>query len=196
MPFEPLPSSRLPRRVFLLMPIAFGGMVALFYRQERTLPEAAQGGLGPPVPLVLFSTSGVCQGTRQVQKLLLTEAEWHRQLTSLEYAITRQGGTELAFTNRYWNHHGLGLYRCVCCGNALFRSQDKFNSGTGWPSFSAPIAPENVDTRMDKSLGLQRREVLCRKCDAHLGHVFDDGPPPSGARYCVNSIALRFTASV
>jgi peptide-methionine (R)-S-oxide reductase len=194
MPFEPLRSDPLPRRAFLITPIAFAGLAALCYRRERTLPDAAQEGSGPEIPLTLFSKSGTCQAVRRIRKLVLTDVEWRRQLTPEEYAITRQGGTEFAFTNRYWNHHRPGLYRCVCCGNALFRSQDKFDSGTGWPSFCAPMAPGNIYTRVDASLGLYRKEVLCRKCDAHLGHVFDDGPPPSGARYCLNSTALRFIA--
>ena len=104
-----------------------------------------------------------------------------------------QGWDRTVFTGRYWNNHEPGLYRCICCGNALFRSNEKFESGTGWPSFWAPIAKENIRTETDSSLAFQTRtEVLCRKCDAHLGHVFEDGPPPTHLRYCMNSVSLRF----
>jgi peptide-methionine (R)-S-oxide reductase len=146
------------------------------------------------VVIVEFTDAGEQLKKEIVPKVIKTEVEWQKQLSQSAFRITRHAGTELAFSGKLWSRHEKGIYRCICCGNALFSSDTKFDSGTGWPSFWAPIASENIRASRDSSLGMIRTAVSCAECDAHLGHVFDDGPPPTHLRYCMNSESLRFIA--
>jgi peptide-methionine (R)-S-oxide reductase len=186
--------QRPSRRAFLITSASACGALAFWSVQRPGSASAASGGSTPAgmVTIVEFAGNGKKTGKVVVPRVVKTNAEWQQLLSPISYQIARQAGTERPYTGDTWNLHDRGLYRCVCCDTAVFNSDTKFESGTGWPSFWEPIAKENVVETTDRSLGMERTAVSCRLCDAHLGHVFDDGPQPTGLRYCMNSASMHF----
>ncbi len=190
--------SALPRRTFPTAAIAGSAGLAywLITRHDPTSSEAA----APPIPktvnIVEFSDAGARKEKVSVSTIVKTDAEWRKELSADSYEITRHEGTERPYTNENPNNHAKGIFRCICCDTALFDAATKFDSGTGWPSFYQPIAKENIIEEIDSTLGMTRTKISCRRCEAHLGHVFDDGPPPTGLRYCMNAVAMRFAKVV
>jgi len=188
-------STKVKRRTFLVTSVSAVVGLALWSLRKPRLAEATSSKEAvQEVTIVEFSDSGERLKKAQVPKVVKTEDEWRKQLAPGAFDITRHADTEIAYSGKYWNLHDKGLYRCICCDNALFSSETKFESGTGWPSFWDVIAIENMRSTRDTTYGMVRTAASCTECNAHLGHVFDDGPEPTHLRYCMNSASLRFVA--
>ena len=190
-------ASKITRRVFVVSSVTVIASFAAFRVFKFSGVEASTAVHGTPgeIPIVNFRDDGTNLGAQTVPKIVKTDGAWYRQLGKNSFDIARQADTEMPYSGVSWKEHGRGIYRCVCCDTALFSSQTKFESGTGWPSFWAPLAKENIVEKSDASLGIERTEVQCARCEAHLGHVFLDGPEPTGLRYCMNSASMRFIKS-
>jgi len=183
-------NSRISRRYFI---VGLSALSAIPFVRRGAAATLSGPALNNEVSIENFSPGGKSLGIARVAKIVKTDVQWQAQLSPLSFRVARQAGTEVAFTGEYDRNHADGIYHCICCDTAIYDSKTKFDSGTGWPSFWQPISALNVVKSSDNSFGISRDAISCRRCDAHLGHVFDDGPKPTGLRYCMNSVAMHFT---
>ena len=188
---EDAQNSQMSRRIFV--GVGAAAAVAAVIRFHRS-PVSVEAKDATPkiIQIVEFSDDGKRKGVVSVSTIIKPDPDWQKQLPAASYNVTRLASTEYPYSGKYAENHDKGLYRCICCATALFSSETKFESGTGWPSFYQAIAKENVREISDSTIGMERTAVSCARCDAHLGHVFDDGPQPTGLRYCMNSVSLNF----